>query len=277
MNRFDITLPEILTPEQSDVVLRHLWAPGTLSTADWRLALAGFDALHVATVAWAGQTATFREFYRRVVDEPYAMRLLTTIHHADDVETVGRQLTIALGREILAELQQLGPEEPQTLPEQLLFAYCLYWWRSFAKGYILQFAVYRDLTSSGVQFDGIDPLNPEQRYAPNDLIVSGWRGDIKASMYFVHTARGARLMHDFYIVRIFDSNSRIYRWAALLKEVIWKAINGEPTPGDWDEVPRMWPQPVRVMVHNQSLVIVPYDLWKVKILTQQKGGKYDGR
>lgn len=100
MDKFDITLPEKLTSGQCDAVLRHLWAPGTLSTADWRLALAGFDALNVATVAWAGQTATFREFYRRVVDEPYAMRLLTMLRHADDVETVGRQFTIELGREI---------------------------------------------------------------------------------------------------------------------------------------------------------------------------------
>lgn len=93
MDRFDIILPEMLTAEQCDVVLRHLWAPGTLSRADWQLALAGFDALHAATVAWTGQTATFREFYRRVVDEPYATRLLTMLHHADDVETVGRRFT----------------------------------------------------------------------------------------------------------------------------------------------------------------------------------------
>ncbi len=211
------------------------------------------------------------------MDEPYATRLLTMLHHADDVEAVGRRFTVELGREILVELRRLGSGEPQTLPEQLWFAYCLYWWQSFAKGYTLQFAVYRDLTVSGVQFDGIDPLNPEQRYAPYDLIVSGWRGDIKASTYFVHTARGARLTHDFYIARFFDSASRTYRWAVLLKESVWKTLNGEPMPGDWEEVSRLWPQPVRVMVHDQALVIVPYDLWKVKVLAQQKGDRHDGR
>jgi hypothetical protein len=277
MDQFDIRLPEALTPAQRDAVLRQLSAPGTLSTADWQLALAGFDALRAATVTWAGQTATWRQFYRQVIDEPYATRLLTMIQGADDVERIGRQIAVELGREILVELQRLGGGEPQTLSEQLLLAYCLYWWQSFAKGYILQFAVYRDLTASGIQFDGVDPLNPEQRYAPDDLIVSGWRGDIKASTYFIHTARGAGLSHDFYIARFFDSVRHAYRWAVLLKEAVWQTLNGEPTPCDWNNVPRQWPQPAKVMVHHQVLVIVPYELWKEKILAYQKGGRHDDR
>jgi len=244
-----------MTLAQRDAVLRHLEAPGTLRAADWQLALAGFDALRVATVAWAGQRGSFRQFYRQIIDEPYATRLLTTIHDADEVEGIGRQIAAELGREILAELQRLGGGEPQTFPEQLLLAYCLYWWHSFAKGYILQFAVYRELTASGVQFDGVDPVNPQQRYAADDLIVSGWRGDIKASTYFIHTARGAGLPHDFYIARFFDAANRTYRWAVLLKESVWRTLNGEPTPCDWNEVPRQWPQPARVMVHHQVLVI----------------------
>ena len=277
MDQFDITLPETLTPEQCEAVLRHLEAPATLSTADWQLALAGFDALRVATVTWSGQTGSFRQFYREVVDEPYATHLLTMIHQADDVEGVGRQLTVEFGREILVELQRLGGGEPQTFPEQLLLAYCLYWWQSFAKGYIFQFVVYRDLTASGVQFDGIDPLNPEQRYAPHDLMVSGWRGDIKASTYFVHTARGAGFTHDFYIARFFDLARRTYRWAVLLKESVWNTLNGDPMSCDWNEVPRLWPQPARGMVHHQALVIVPYDVWKGKILAYQKGDRHHGR
>jgi hypothetical protein len=187
MDQFDITFPETLTPARRDAVLRHLTVQGTLSKTDWQQALVGFDALHLATITWAGQTATFRQFYRHVIDEPYATRLLTAIHATADVESVGRRVSAEIGREIFVELQRLGGGKPQTFQEQILLAYCLYWWQSFAKGYIIQFTVYRDLTASGVQFDGIDPLDLQQRYAADDLIVSGWRGDIKASTYFIHT------------------------------------------------------------------------------------------
>jgi hypothetical protein len=60
---------------------------------------------------------------------------------------------------------------------------------SFAKGYSLEIAVFLDLRRAGISFESHDLLNLHERFSTYDLTVCNRHGDVKASTYFLETAR----------------------------------------------------------------------------------------
>lgn len=150
----------------------------------------------------------------------------------------------------------------------LLLAYCLYFWESFAIGYAFEVEIYRDLTNSGVDFKAHDIRNRAARFSPYDLQVLNLKGDIKTSLYFLSVARSRGLAHDFYITRFYEGN-RQRTLVVLLQPHAWDQINGDTIRSALEEASQQFPSPVMVQIEDRPIVIMEYNIWKERVLQRQ--------
>ncbi len=266
----DIQLTPQLTAAHQSLIVRYIEQPGALSAKEWREVLHAFDLLRVSIVRYEQETLTFGAFYERQVDTPFADRFLRELMAQKEVEAVAGQLTSAYSREIRQKLGTIGLRPPMTPPMRLLLTYCLYWWASFAKGYALEVAVFRDLEQSGIRFQAHDLLDRQARYTPSDLIVSGEEGDIKASAYFLYVARSFPLQCGFYILRVFDSQRGRWHRLVLLKRAVWDAIDGETRFRPLEAALSSSSTPLETDIFGEAVVVVDYILWKEHILRHQQ-------
>lgn len=269
----NIKLSAQLTSAHQTVILKYLRSPGGLSQTEWVTALAAFDALSSCWVLREGKSQTFAQFYQEFFDRPYSSALIAELLTLDDVEGAGTQRAVTLGKQAAANLASVGLQEPMKETERLLLAYCLYWWNAFAKGYITEIMIFRDLQKSGIVFQAHDLRQLAERYSPDDLTISGLRGDIKSSTYFLHTARHYPLKHDFYIAALFDSHSRQRRRVVIMPATAWDKIDGDTMVAELAQAAALLPQPVAVTIKGQRLIVVEYNLWKEKIRAFQKRGE----
>ena len=56
-------------------------------------------------------------------------------------------------RKIVAWLSTNGISARLILDADILIVYCLYWWASFARGYLFEQEIIRDLTKKGIRFN----------------------------------------------------------------------------------------------------------------------------
>ena len=123
-------------------------------------------------------------------------------------------------------------------------------------------------------------MDRRQRFEPFDLTVSGWRGDIKTSTYFLHVRRSFPLSNDFYIVALYDEATRQRLNIVMMKPALWEKINGETKSCQLRNVARHFPNPVQVNVRGENLIVVSYSMWKQLILrmksptTSSYGSRY---
>lgn len=136
-------------------------------------------------------------------------------------------------------------------------------------------AIFRDLEVDGIAFVPHDISIRKERFSPFDLLVSGFKGDIKTSSYFLLTSRSYPLSCDFYIVRLFSTQQGVWRDAVITTGAMWGKIDGQTTPCDWEESVNMLPQAVRVSVLDETLVVVDYSIWKTMIKAKQAEGGID--
>lgn len=262
---FEISIHPQFTDVHQKVVLKFLQSPRSLSKAEWTEALFAFDLLSFCVVTHEGRRRTFRSFYEEEIDQKYASLLIRDLLEMKDVESEGAKRAFALFEQAKADFEQKGLREPLTVEERLLLAFCTYWWGSFAKGYITEITIFRDLEKEGIQFQAHDLLSKEGRFSSWDLIVEGMEGDIKSSTYFLHTSRSFPLRHAFYITSLFNQNKREYLRVVILKESAWHEINGEPVPTTLERVLSVFPRAGEISMKGQRLVVVEYELWKAKI------------
>jgi hypothetical protein len=261
-------LPARLTDEQRRVLVKYARLPRSVTRQEWAAALRAFDLLHAGRVTVAGETLTFQAFYVRWIDTPYASPFIEELLEATDAEADGERLTRAYGQQIMRQLAQRGLVG--TSPEvRALLTYCVYWWRSFSKGYIREVAVFRDLEQSGIVFEAHDLRDAARRRSVYDLTVLGRPGDVKPSTYFIHTARAFPLRCDFYIVRLWDERANAWLDLVLLKPEAWRELDGEPTPCTWESILSILPEAAELAVRGETLIIVPYAGWKARVLSRQ--------
>ena len=106
---------------------------------------------------------------------------------------------------------------------------------------------------SGIKFVAHDLTRRDERYSPYDLIVLGFRGDIKTSTYFLHVARSYPLTNDFYLVRIYDVVRRMWLDIAMLKPAVWMVLDGDTIPCELDDVSSLLPMSLRLMTRDEVL------------------------
>ena len=243
----------------------------TLGAREWRLVLKAMDLLRGATVHREGSTESFTSLYDRYVDGVYADSFIDQLMVMGSPMAQSEPARASVARDIVRELAAAGLHDPAIPEIQLLVAFCLYWWQSFTKGYAFEVEVFRDLRASGIRFAAHDLRDREERRSQYDLTVLGCHGDAKTSTYFLHVGSATALRHDFYITRLYDPDVREWRGVVLLREDIWRTLNGEPTPALIDEVWQVLPDVAIVDLAEGPFVIAPYETWKGRVLKRQTG------
>lgn len=264
-----IQLPANFSPYQEQIILKYLTrGRHSLSYSEWGAALSGFNELHQAIVITQTVNATFRQVYNKYVDLPFADLYLSQLLNLPHIGRQFSALHAQVKRSIVAHLGQVGLRRVGLPDTNLLLAYCLYFFHSFATGYAFEVQIYRDLTASGIVFDAHDILDRKSRFQPYDLSVLGLYGDIKTSLYFLRVGRSQKLPHDFYITRLY-AKGRARTLVVMLKLDAWKQIDGDTVARLLEEAVQAFPNPVSVKLDAGTVVITDYEVWKSKILSRQ--------
>ncbi|MBI1926058.1 hypothetical protein HYR99_17625 [Candidatus Poribacteria bacterium] len=265
-----ITLPASYSDTHQHVTLKYLVeGRQALSSAEWKTALSGFDMLHQAVVETETENLTFREVYQRYVDGSFADPYITELLRLRDVAQEHQAVRARFARAIVRRLTETGLRHPEVRETNLLLAYCLYFWESFAAGYAFEVEIFRNLSASGIRFKAHDLRDRRTRISPYDLEILGLRGDVKTSFYFLYVGRGQGLPNDFYITRFYEAN-RQRTLVVMLQLAAWEQIDGETITSLLAEATRHFPQPVRIELELGSVIIADYNLWKQKVLQKQR-------
>lgn len=126
------------------------------------------------------------------------------------------------------------------------------------------------MKAAGVEFIAHDIRSRAERLSPYDLVVLRRLGDIKHTTYFLQTARSLPLSCDFYITRLYDTQSRHYVRAVILTEAAWDDLNGPVADSLLAEAALRFPTPVGIYFEGQRLIVVTFDLWAAKVLQRQQ-------
>ena len=203
-----IQLPTQFTAEHQRLILKYLISGRrSLSLSEWAQVINGFDLLHHARVESDSNLQTFKQIYAIQVEQPFADTFINALLLLDNVKHEHQTLRATFARNIVNRLNQTKLRQSGMPSSNLLLAYCLYFWESFALGYAFEIKIYRDLTESGVNFSAHDIRDRLARFSAFDLLILNLRGDIKTSLYFLHATRSRGLAHDFYITRLYSSLS----------------------------------------------------------------------
>ena len=266
----EITLPTEFTQKHAVALGQYFQSETRLNRTQWELVWDGVDILRQATITLKEKTQTFANLYDNLIDRVYADPFIEALYQFDDVSWQAEQRRAAVARQIVADLREAGYYD-RTVPEtQLVLVFCLYWWQSFSKGYAFEVEILRDLAVSGILYQAHDLRDRQARLSPFDLIVIGFRGDIRTSTYFFTVERGRGLPHDFYLTRLW--NRRTHRWqeVAMLKPAFWAALDGETRPSRLEEVLDILPDVAEIQVDTQKLVVVEYQQWKERVRARQE-------
>ena len=273
-----IILPAHLTVEQEQLVLKYLLqGRQSLTRAEWRLVLSGFDILHHAQVVLDSETTTFRQLYTVHVERPFADSYIDTLLQLKDVGQEYSALRARIARQIVGHLDNLHLWQTGVSGSNTFLSYCLYFWEAFALGYAFEVEIFRDLTQSGIVFQAHDIRDYQARLSAYDLQLLDQHGDIKTSLYFLHIKRGGNLPHDFYVTRFYEG-SRQRTLVVMLKPHFWKQINGDTVKTSLEQATKPFPAPAMVYIKGRPIVVIDYNVWKTKVLKVQQGktGKQDG-
>jgi len=267
-----IQIPTSFLPTHRAVLYAYLADDRQLTRDQWRLLYEAIDALDQAQVTTQGQTFTFRQIYWEQVDSVFADAYIAQLVELDNVRE-SSALAASFARRVSATLKESRLIHREHPSSWMLWAYCIYWWQSFARGYAFEVEIFHDLTASGLSFAAHDVLNRSERLSPSDLVVLDLLGDLKTSVYFLHTETG-ELPNDFYITRLRETGHE-RTLVVFQKTHAWEKINGETVNSTLDDVLTLLPRPVRLQQGEYELIVVEYKVWKQKVLRVQQGESYE--
>jgi hypothetical protein len=269
MSKIGVWLPATFSQRQAKAVLKYLdQGRHTLSRAEWREALTGFDLLADALANTSQGYERFAALYESQIELPLADRYIADLLTSTQVATQGITLWAQYARLITAMWQEAGWPSRLGAESRLLLAYWLYWWESFATGYAFEVTIFRDLQAAKIPFTPHDIRSRDGRRSAYDLEVLGLHGDIKNSLYFLQSGRRVGLRHDFYISRFRDQASeRVI--IVLIQPAAWEQINGDAEPTTWAVVKRNMPPVASVQHQGRKVILVDYETWKARVLRRQ--------
>ena len=263
MSTIEIRLHTTLKQSDGELLARFLGEKHRLSRQEWQTLRSVIDQLARCQVEFQNQRLTFKLFYERMVDRPYAPPFLQQLYNLTDVMSEGHRLRAATARKIVQWLREVGFVDTQTNYASYLVAYCLYWWGAFARGYIFELAIFRDLEASGIDFEPHDPRLLSERYAKHDLMIGNWKGDVKLSFYFLSEREAPPL--DFYISRLYNQYRRAYQIVVLMEMSSWKQINGHTFPRRLKLALSVLHHPIRLHLGEEVWVLSLFEDWKQRI------------
>jgi hypothetical protein len=264
-----ILLPEKFTTQHQVILTRYLADDRRLRPPEWRTLYEGIDALDAARIQTEESTLSFEQLYQHYVDDHFATIYLEQLLNLTDIEAQAPALIAEFARQIAPHLQQVGllrPDAPQT---RLFYAYCVYWWQSFARGYAFEVQILRDLQASGIEFYAHDICDPSDRRSVADVIVLGSPGDVKTSTYFLRQATYRGLPNDFYVTRLW-AGAQCSLLVVFQKPAAWEKIDGDTVEGQLSDLLDILPRPVALRQGDITLIVVEYSTWKQRVLEAQR-------
>lgn len=263
-----IHFPSTFTRRHRQVITRYLaegW--GRLSLDERRLGFEAFNILHAARVQFQTGSFTFRQVYERYVERAWADRYINRLLALSLPAKQHPALRRRMAAFIVASLQKAGLVQPTVPYSQVLLAYILHWWESFAAGYAFEAEVFHDLRESGVEFEAHDLRDRMARRSSYDLKVLGLPGDVKTSLYFLCRPEHPSVSQ-FYITRL-EMKQRARTLVVFLKPEAWAVIDGETLVTHLEKLSEMLPQTARVQIGSFELVVADYEVWKDKVRRKQ--------
>ncbi len=266
---FVVRLPADFTRSHRQVIHRYLSGEEHLSGDDWLSLIQAMNLLRRSEIVRGEQIETFAALYDHKIDAVYSDGFIGRLMQLADPESEGEPLRASVSRQIVTELRQAGLLQAGVPDLQLLVAFCLYWWQAFARGYVFEVSICRDLTASRIAYVTHDLRDRQARLSEYDLELMGFRGDIKTSTYFALLYRSEKLSLDFYITRMYYASERSWHRAVWLKPSFWRALNGEPTSTPYESIWQVLPGAAQISLRGQAFVIVLYEDWKRRVLARQ--------
>lgn len=270
-----IILPLTFTEQHKAAAFKFVQDPRQLTRTEWLSTLACFDLLHSAIVEHREGKETFAHIYQRLIEARFADAYISALYRVTNVAKAAEPLRAQVSRQIRELLRRAELYDPTRAETFYLFAYCLYWWYAFAKGFAFEVEVLRDLAQTGIEFQAHDLRHRRGRLSPFDLVVLGFTGDIKTSTYFLHVARSQTLANDFYITRLTDEHGRYRTLVVFLKPPAWEAIDGETIPATLRTLSTVLPAVAEIEHHDQALVVLEYEEWKTRVSKVQSKEQSD--
>ena len=145
-----VTLIAQPTDQEMTILRGYLLDAHHLSAEEWRTLRSVIDRLAQCMVDFSGRNYTFREFYATFVNGTYARPFLAQLPKLRDLEQEGAALQATIARKILTWLRANGIVASAVQNAEFLIIYTLYWWAAFARGYLFEQIVFRDLHKSGL-------------------------------------------------------------------------------------------------------------------------------
>jgi len=265
-----ILLPAEFRDEHRQIVLAYLNEGHTFTRHLWQQAVVAFDMLNNAGVISESGFLPFPVIYRQQVEDRYADTYIHQLYSSDQIEKQSVSLWAKVASQIATDLTGAGLLDAELPMTRYLLAYCLYWWRAFTLGYTFEIEIQQDLTQSGVRFTAHDLRRRDERLSPYDLLVSGFKGDIKTSTYFLQAVRSRALGHDFYITRI-RGRTRNHTLVVFIQAEMWQVIDGDTLLVLLEEIADTLPDAVHFVHAGVDVTVIEYGLWKEKMLRYQMG------
>jgi len=228
------------------------------------------------TVQFGVQTYRFTQFYRTFINGTYAYPFLGTIAKLANLEQDGSKIQAQVARQIWQWLEDSGIRIGQVQHAQYLIVYCLAQWSAFARGYLFEAVILRELQQLGII---VNPHNPiKERFTPHDLYIPrlGY-GDIKTSGYFLDDLVLETPAADFYITRLYIPQTGGYVYVVFLTLLAWQRMpshhsyDAMVTVEHIDQAIAHFPQPVQVHIETVAWVMVEYRQWVEWVREAQKG------
>lgn len=263
-----ILLPAEFQEEHRQIVLAYLNHGHTFNRQAWQRAVVAFDLLNNAALFSSTGFSPFPVIYRQQVEHRYADAFIAQLYQVDRVEHASMALWAEVAGKIAVDLAEAGLYSEKLPMTRYLLAYCLYWWRSFTAGYALEIEIQQDLTKTGIEFTAHDLRHREERLSPYDLLITGFKGDVKTSTYFLQATRSRTLAHDFYITRIRSSRST-RTLVVFIQAGMWQEIDGDTLLVLLEELAETLPDAAQIVHQGLALTVIDYDLWKNKIRRYQ--------
>jgi hypothetical protein len=264
-----IEFAEEFTQQQREALTQYVLDSTRLQREQWNQVREGIKVLQQSLVTISGQTRPFERFYNEEVDTPHAESFLAQLMTCADVERDGARRQADIAREVVQRFQSQGFLNPSLVESYYLLAFCLYRWWNFARGYIFEVSLFRDLEQSNIVFAAHDLSQPGERYSDGDLVVLGLKGDIKRSLYFLDDLYRTPLAHDFYLTRLFHPQTRQPSLVAVMTERAWREIDGETVVVPMETVAQNLPGVVQTGVQGITLFIADYERFKNLVRAKQ--------
>ncbi len=267
-----VRLPAGFTDAHKVIARRFIQAE-RFAQFEQALLLEAFDLLHQGQITTPIGWRSFATVYEQFVETRFANEYLQALIQSSDIAIVAESLRAGVSSQILPFLKKVNLLEAEEPLSFYFLAYCLYWWYVFAKGYAFEISVFRDLDRAGVRYTAHDLLDAKARRSTDDLVVLGLGGDIKASIYFLHSVRTAHLSHDFYITQVFRPHKNQLIWLVFLQERVWNTLSETETSTVFATLETLGALLLgifRFRSNNITLTVVDYPTWKNRVLKAQE-------